>query len=116
MSAPSTDDTGLRVRRDRLQRVYDRRRTRGRIMGVGLEASGAIPQHARPLRQPAYGEYAHEPEVEAQHERADQEGPADRFARRAQWPALFVLSLLEVAWLGSLAYVIHRFVLGPIFG
>ena len=39
-----------------------------------------------------------------------------RFARRAQWPALFVLSLLEVAWLGSLAYVIHRFVLGPIFG
>ena len=85
-------------------------------MGVGLEASGAVPQHARRLRQPAYGEYAEEPEVEAQQERPDQECPADRFARRAQWPALFVLSLLEVAWLGSLAYVIHRFVLGPIFG
>ena len=85
-------------------------------MGVGAQASGAMAPHATRLRQPAYGEYAEEPEVEAQHERRDEEGPADRFARRAQWPALFVLALLEVAWLGSLAYVIHRFVLGPIFG
>ena len=32
------------------------------------------------------------------------------------WPALFALALLEGAWLGSLAYVIHRFVLSPITG
>jgi hypothetical protein len=85
-------------------------------MGVGAQASDAVTPQASRLRQPAYGEYADEPQVEAQHERRDQESPADRFARRAQWPALFVLVLLEVAWLGSLAYVIHRFVLGPLFG
>ena len=67
-------------------------------MGVGAQASGAVTPHASRLHQPAYGEYAEEPKVEAQHERRDQESPADRFARRAQWPALFVLSLLEVAW------------------
>ena len=85
-------------------------------MGVGAQASGGVAPHAARLRQPAYGEYAEEPQVEAQHERPDQESAADRFARRAQWPALFVLGLLEIAWLGSLAYVIHRIVLGPVFG
>ena len=85
-------------------------------MGVGAQASGAVPPYARRLRQPAYGECPEEPQVEAQQERPDQESPADRFARRAQWPALFLLALLEVAWLGSLAHVIHRFVLGPLFG
>ena len=83
-------------------------------MGVGVEASVAPRPYAKTLREPAYGEYTEQPEAEAQHERRDEEGPADRFARRAQWPALFVLALLEVAWLGSLAYVIHRFALSPI--
>ncbi len=85
-------------------------------MGVGVEASVAPPPYAKTLRQPAYGEYTEQPEVEAQHECPDQESPADRFARRAQWPALFVLALLEVAWLGSLAYVIHRLVLSALTG
>jgi hypothetical protein len=85
-------------------------------MGVGAEASVASRPYAKTLREPAYGEYAEEPEVEAQNEPLDQESPADRFARRAQWPALFALALLEGAWLGSLAYVIHRFVLSPITG
>jgi hypothetical protein len=85
-------------------------------MGVGAQAHGVAAPHARRLRQPAYGEHVEQPEVEAQDERRDEERPADRFARRAQWPALFVLALLEVAWLGSLAYVLHRFVLDPLLG
>jgi hypothetical protein len=58
-------------------------------------------------RQPAYGEYTEQPEVEAQHERSEEESPSDRFARRARWPVLFLLALIEVAWLVALVYLIH---------
>jgi hypothetical protein len=85
-------------------------------MGVGAQAGGAAAPHARRLRQPAYGEYAEQPEVEAQHERSEEESASDRFARRAQWPGLFVLALMEIAWLIALAYVIHGYVLRPLFG
>jgi hypothetical protein len=76
-------------------------------MGVGVEASSAAAPYAKALRQPAYGEYAEQPEVEAQHERSEEESPSDRFARRARWPVLFLLALIEVAWLVALVYVIH---------
>ena len=85
-------------------------------MGTGVEAGGIVSPYARRLRQPAYGEYAEKPEVEAQHERRDQESPADRFVRRAQWPILCALAGVEIAWLLALMYVIHRFLLSPILG
>ena len=85
-------------------------------MGVGVEVSGASPPYAKALRQPAYGEHTDQPQVEAQDERSEQETAGDRFARRAQWPVLFVLAGAEIAWLIGLVYVIHGFVLSPLFG
>ena len=79
-----------------------------------MEASIARPSVA--LRQPAYGEYTEQPEVEAQDGRADQETARDELGRWAQWPVLLVLALLEIAWLVALVYVVHRFVLGPVYG
>lgn len=84
-------------------------------MGVGVEAQVAAP-HAKALRQPAYGEYHEQPEVDAQHERSEEESAGDRFARRAQWPVLSVLALVEIAWLIALAYLIHGYVYTPLFG
>ena len=85
-------------------------------MGVGVEASGASPPYATELRQPAYGEHSDEPQVQAQDKGCEQETAGDRFARRAQWPVLVVLAATEIAWLIGLVYVIHRFVLSPLFG
>jgi len=85
-------------------------------MGVGVQASSGSPPRAPRLRQPAYGEYAEQPEIEAQYERTKQEHAGDRFTRRAQWPVLFALALAEMSWLIALAYVFHRFVLSPVFG
>jgi len=85
-------------------------------MGTGVEAGGIVSPYARRLRQPAYGEYTEQPEVEAQYERAEQEPATDRFVRRAQWPILCALAGVEIAWLLALMYVIHRFLLSPILG
>jgi len=84
-------------------------------MGVGIERSAAAP-HAKALRQPAYGEYAEQPEVEAQHECPEEEAASERFARRAKWPGLFVLAMMEIAWLFAVAYLVHGYVLRPLFG
>jgi hypothetical protein len=85
-------------------------------MGVGVEASSAAPPYTKALRQPAYGEYTEQPEVEAQHQRSEEETASDRLARRAQWPAFFVLALMEIAWLIGLAYAVHMYVLTPLLG
>ncbi len=85
-------------------------------MGVRVEASSTAAPYAKALRQPAYGEYAEQPEVEAEDERPEEETASDRFARRAHWPGLFVLALMEIAWLVGLAYVVHGYVLKPVFG
>ena len=85
-------------------------------MGVGGEASSTAAPSTKALRQPAYGEYAEEPEVDAEHERSEEETASDRFARRAHWPVLFVLALMEIAWLIALGYVVHGYVLRPLFG
>ena len=77
---------------------------------VGVEASGSARASAMTLRQPAYGEYSEQPEVETQYERSDQEPARQEFGRWAQWPVLSVLALVETTWLIALAYVIHRFV------
>ena len=79
-------------------------------MWKGVEASEASASHGKALRQPAYGEYDEQPEVEAQHERTEEETASDRFARRAQWPCLAMLALMETAWLIGLAYVVHGYV------
>ncbi len=85
-------------------------------MGVGIEASRTAAPYAKALGQPAYGEYAEQPEVETQHERPEEETASDRFARRAHWPGLFALALMEIAWLIAVAYVVHGYVLRPLFG
>ena len=85
-------------------------------MGVGVEASSTAAPYAKALRQPAYGEYAEQPEVEAEDERPEEETASDRFARRAHWPGLFALALMEIAWLIAVAYVVHGYVLRPLFG
>ena len=81
-----------------------------------MEAGSIARPGVATLRQPAYGEYTEQPEVEAQYEGADQESARDELGRWAQWPVLLVLALLEVAWLVALGYVIHRFVLSPVYG
>ena len=85
-------------------------------MGTGVEAGGIASPYARRLRQPAYGEYTEQPEVEAQYERTEQAPATDGFVRRAQWPVLCALAGVEIAWLLALMYVIHRFLLSPILG
>ena len=85
-------------------------------MGVRVGASGTAALYAEALRRPAYGEHTEEPEVDAQHERSEEETASDRFARRAQWPGLIALAMMEIAWLIGLAYVVHGYVLEPLFG
>ena len=85
-------------------------------MGAGVQAGGSVPPRAGALRQPAYGEYAEQPEVDAEHEGTQQVRADARWVRLAQWPVLLSLAALEIAWLILLAYAIHGFVLNPIFG
>ena len=85
-------------------------------MGVEVEASSTAAPYAKALRQPAYDEYAEQPEVEAEDERSEEETASDRFARRAHWPGLFALALMEIAWLIALGYLVHGYVLRPLSG
>ena len=83
-------------------------------MGEGLQAVGTFPRGGGALRQPAYGEYGEQPEIDAQDEHSKEDRSSDGFARWTQWPVLALLTLAEGAWLGALVYAIHRFVLSPL--
>jgi hypothetical protein len=85
-------------------------------MGVGVQTGGSAPPRAGALRQPAYGEYSEQPDIEAQDEGTEQVWADSRLVRLAQWPVLASLAVLEIAWLIVLAYAIHRFFLSPILG
>ena len=86
-------------------------------MGVGVQASGSVLPSAVALGQPAYGEQTEQPEVEAQHDGAEQQSSGHRWLVRVlQWPVLLTIALIEMAWLLVLAYAAHKFVLGPILG
>jgi hypothetical protein len=81
-------------------------------MTQGIHASGNAHatartrrQPARTRRQPAYGEqYLREPQRKAQGDETPADGDAGRWV---QWPVLFVATLVEIAWLVALAYVIR---------
>jgi hypothetical protein len=86
-------------------------------MGVEVQASGGAPQGGAALAQPAYGEYTEQPDVEAQHENAEQKSSRHHWVvRLVQWPTLLAILLIEIAWLLLLGYGAHRFVLQPILG
>ena len=76
-------------------------------MGSVVETSTAAGSSAR---QPAFGEYVDYPELERDEQAELEECAADRSARRMRVPGLFVLAVLETAWLVGLAYLLYRLV------
>lgn len=85
-------------------------------MGEGVVGTGGALPRTKRSRQPAYGEYAQQPEVDAPNEGREQERAGNRFGGKAHLPVLFLLALMEIAWLIGLAHVVYRFVLSPVFG
>jgi hypothetical protein len=87
-------------------------------MGVGVEARNATASRATGRSQPEFGAYVEAVEIgpPGDDRHPESEHSTDRFARRAHWPVLLAVTLLQIAWLGILVHAVYRFVVMPIVG
>jgi len=77
-------------------------------MGVGVEASSTTaPPQPGLLYEPVDRGAKEQPESDAQNEDRGKEPASDRWFSLAKWPVVFVVALVEIAWLVAAAYLVH---------